>query len=67
MFERSRYTFAVKEDVGKNAIVGSVNATSTDSGKYFLCSGVKLGYVKAGTGRSLDCNLFSHQEYRIIF
>lgn len=35
MFERSRYTFAVKEDVGKNAIVGSVNATNIDSGEYF--------------------------------
>lgn len=34
IFERSRYTFAVKEDVGKNSIVGSVNATSSDSGEW---------------------------------
>jgi protocadherin-16/23 len=34
MFERSRYTFSVKEDVGKNTLVGSVNATSGDSGEY---------------------------------
>jgi len=33
IFERSRYTFAVKEDVAKNSIVGSVNATSSDSGE----------------------------------
>lgn len=33
IFERSRYTFAVKEDVGQNSIVGSVNATKSDSGE----------------------------------
>jgi protocadherin-16/23 len=33
VFERSRYTFEVKEDVRKNSIVGSVNATSSDSGE----------------------------------
>jgi protocadherin-16/23 len=51
IFERSRYTFAVKEDVGKNTIVGSVNATSSDSGEYISISfpyfGEKLRYVKA--------------------
>ena len=50
IFEISRYTFAVKEDVAKNAIVGTVNATSSDSGEcvsvlFYL--GVKLNWGSA--------------------
>lgn len=35
IFEKSRYTYQIKEDAKLNTIVGSVKATSTDSGKYF--------------------------------
>jgi protocadherin-16/23 len=33
VFERSRYTFEVKENVLKNSVVGAVNATSSEPGE----------------------------------
>lgn len=35
-FERSRYTFTVREDVDRNSLVGSVKATSHASGRCFF-------------------------------
>lgn len=34
IFEKSRYNFAIKEDAKKNTIVGSVSATSSNSGEF---------------------------------
>lgn len=34
IFEKSRYTYKVKEDVARGIVVGSVLATSSDSGKF---------------------------------
>lgn len=36
IFEKPRYTYYIKEDVKKNTIVGSVSATSSNSGKTFI-------------------------------
>lgn len=33
IFEKTRYTYSVKEDVARGTVVGSVLATSSDSGK----------------------------------
>lgn len=33
IFEKSRYTYSVKEDVARGTVIGSVLATSSDSGK----------------------------------
>jgi protocadherin-16/23 len=34
IFEKARYNFAIKEDAKKNTIVGSVSATSSNSGEF---------------------------------
>lgn len=34
VFEKTRYTYSVKEDVARGTVVGSVLATSSDSGKF---------------------------------
>lgn len=34
VFEKSRYTYSVKEDISRGTVVGSVLATSSDSGKF---------------------------------
>lgn len=35
IFEKTRYTYSVKEDVPRGTVVGSVLATSSDSGRFF--------------------------------
>lgn len=35
IFEKSRYSYSVKEDVASGTVIGSVLATSSDSGKTF--------------------------------
>lgn len=44
VFEKTRYTYSVKEDVARGTVVGSVLATSSDSGKFL--SYRKLIYLK---------------------
>lgn len=34
VFEKTRYTYSVKEDIARGTVIGSVLATSTDSGKF---------------------------------
>lgn len=34
IFEKTRYNYYVKEDAGRGTIIGTVTATSSDSGKY---------------------------------
>lgn len=41
IFEKSRYTYSVKEDVARGTVVGSVLATSSDSGKFYFFAGPK--------------------------
>lgn len=38
LFEKTRYTYAVKEDVKRGTFVGSVKASVTDTGKIFYFS-----------------------------
>lgn len=39
IFDKTRYNFGIKEDAKKNTIVGSVSATSSNSGEFFfVCS-----------------------------
>ncbi|XP_053692497.1 protein dachsous [Sabethes cyaneus] len=49
IFDKPRYTYYVKEDVKKNTVVGTVSATSSNSGsrgsiRYFIYSGDPDGY-----------------------
>ncbi|XP_069675157.1 protein dachsous-like isoform X2 [Periplaneta americana] len=73
IFERPRYTFAVKEDVGKNTIVGSVKATSSDSGsrssvRYSIYSGDPDGYfsIDPVTGTIRTASGLDHEAHQSV-
>ncbi|CRK94042.1 CLUMA_CG007566, isoform A, partial [Clunio marinus] len=68
IFDKARYNFSIKEDAKKNTIVGSVSATSSNSGsrgavRYSIYSGDPNGFfsIDPVTGNIRVANLLDHE------
>ncbi|XP_055296378.1 protein dachsous [Sitodiplosis mosellana] len=68
IFEKTRYTYSVKEDVARGTVVGSILATSSDSGsrsitKYSIYGGDPDGYfsIDSLSGNIRIANKLDHE------